>query len=77
MTTPIPEPPGLPILGNLLQIDVEVPMRGFEALAKEYGEIYRLRIFGELDHAFDHPRSLTFLVLREICSACVELCTSA
>jgi hypothetical protein len=77
MTTPIPEPSGLPIIGNLLQIDAEVPMRGFEVLAKEYGEIYRLRIFGELNHAFDHACFLTFLVPRDICSACVELCTSA
>ncbi|KAI0025084.1 cytochrome P450 [Xylariomycetidae sp. FL0641] len=44
--TPIPEPPGLPILGNIGDIDREVPVRSFIGLAEKYGEIFRLRLPG-------------------------------
>ncbi|KAI1337357.1 hypothetical protein F5Y15DRAFT_418121 [Xylariaceae sp. FL0016] len=45
-TTPIPEPPGLPLLGNVADIDPELPLRSFTTLAEKYGEIYRLRLPG-------------------------------
>ncbi|KAI0384686.1 cytochrome P450 [Hypomontagnella monticulosa] len=45
-TTPIPEPPGLPFLGHVTEIDREVPLRSFVSLADKYGEIYRLRLPG-------------------------------
>ena len=47
MTTPIPQPPGLPIIGNLHQVDTEFPIRGFVEIAKTYGEIYKVNILGE------------------------------
>ncbi|KAH9931026.1 cytochrome P450 [Amylocystis lapponica] len=40
MTTPIPHPPSLPFLGHVTSIDKEVPLRSFNLLADEYGEIY-------------------------------------
>ncbi|CUA67283.1 NADPH-ferrihemoprotein reductase [Rhizoctonia solani] len=44
MTTPIPCPPGLPIVGNLTSVDADVPTNSLMLLAKQYGEIYRLRV---------------------------------
>lgn len=46
MTTPIPQPPAIPFLGNLTTIEKEVPLRSFELLAKQYGDIYRLNVLG-------------------------------
>ncbi|CAE6443082.1 unnamed protein product [Rhizoctonia solani] len=46
MTTPIPQPPSLPFIGNVTDIDTELPTPSFALLAKEYGEIYRLNIVG-------------------------------
>ncbi|KAJ1303518.1 hypothetical protein OPQ81_011703 [Rhizoctonia solani] len=45
MTTAIPRPPGLPIIGNLTSIEADVPTNSLILLAKQYGEIYRLRVF--------------------------------
>lgn len=45
-TTPIPEPPGLPFLGHVAELDRELPLRSFVSLADKYGEIYRLRLPG-------------------------------
>ncbi|TBU51068.1 hypothetical protein BD310DRAFT_863656, partial [Dichomitus squalens] len=47
MTTPIPSPPALPLLGHITQIDKEVPLRSFELLADQYGEIYQLNLISE------------------------------
>ncbi|KAI1800734.1 cytochrome P450 [Daldinia bambusicola] len=44
--TPIPEPPSLPFIGHVTEIEREVPLRSFTALADKYGEIYRLRLPG-------------------------------
>lgn len=41
--TPIPEPPGLPFLGHVTEIDREVPLRSFVSLADKYGEYYSER----------------------------------
>lgn len=50
MTTPIPNPPTLPFIGNLLDIANPQPGEGsikpFERLADEYGPIYRLQLGG-------------------------------
>ncbi|KAI0124807.1 cytochrome P450 [Xylariales sp. AK1849] len=43
---PIPEPPGLPIIGNIGSIDATFPLGSFMSLADKYGEIYRLRFPG-------------------------------
>ena len=44
MTTPIPSPPQLPFLGNITALDRELPIRSFELLADQYGELYKLSI---------------------------------
>lgn len=62
MTTPIPSPRGLPILGNLLDIQDEVPIRALDNLADVYGPIYKLR-FGGSERIFISNREL----LEEIC----------
>ena len=50
MTTPIPSPPGLPLVGNLLQVARPQPgepaLKPFERLADEYGPIYKLKLGG-------------------------------
>ncbi|KAK0392517.1 hypothetical protein NLU13_2012 [Sarocladium strictum] len=43
---PIPEPPGLPFLGHVGNIDREFPLGSLRALAEQYGEAYRLRFPG-------------------------------
>ncbi|CAE6454161.1 unnamed protein product [Rhizoctonia solani] len=47
MTTPIPHPPRIPFLGNLTDIDLDLPAKSTELLAKKYGEIFGLKIAGE------------------------------
>ena len=42
-TTPIPEPPGLPFLGHVAELDREVPLRSFLSLANKYGMCYGMR----------------------------------
>ncbi|PLN85682.1 putative cytochrome P450 [Aspergillus taichungensis] len=42
----IPEPSGLPFLGNIGSIDQDFPLGSFVSLADELGEIYRLRFPG-------------------------------
>ncbi|EJD04651.1 cytochrome P450 oxidoreductase OrdA-like protein [Fomitiporia mediterranea MF3/22] len=44
--SPIPLPPTIPFLGNANLIDVELPVRSFLLLAKQYGEIYQLTFSG-------------------------------
>lgn len=46
MTTPIPQPPTIPFLGNVTAVDKELPLRSFALLAEKYGEIYQLNILG-------------------------------
>ncbi|KAJ5572635.1 hypothetical protein N7450_009619 [Penicillium hetheringtonii] len=43
---PIPGPKGVPLLGNIYDIDQEVPLNSLELLADNYGEIYRLTTLG-------------------------------
>ena len=40
-TIPIPGPPGLPLVGNALAIEAELPLRTFQAFAEEYGKLER------------------------------------
>lgn len=35
--TPIPQPPGVPLLGNVYNIDPELPLQSLELLADNYG----------------------------------------
>ncbi|KAJ7138272.1 bifunctional P-450/NADPH-P450 reductase [Mycena epipterygia] len=46
MSSPIPQPATIPFLGNVTSIDKEIPQRGFQLLAKTYGEIFQLDILG-------------------------------
>ncbi|KZV79489.1 hypothetical protein EXIGLDRAFT_782227, partial [Exidia glandulosa HHB12029] len=43
---PIPHPPGYPLVGNIFDLDPEVPLQALEDFAKVYGEIYSLTFFG-------------------------------
>ena len=38
--TPIPEPPGLPLLGNIADIDEELPLASLSAFADKYGKTW-------------------------------------
>ncbi|KAJ7027601.1 fatty acid hydroxylase [Mycena alexandri] len=44
MSVPIPQPPTIPFIGNVLALDKDVPVHSFVLLAKTYGEIYQLNI---------------------------------
>ena len=46
MTSTIPTPPSIPFLGHVTAIDREVPLRSFQLLAEQYGEIFQLNIIG-------------------------------
>ncbi|KAJ5692456.1 Bifunctional cytochrome NADPH reductase [Penicillium macrosclerotiorum] len=43
---PIPGPKGVPILGNIYDIEPEVPLNSIDLLADNYGPIFRLTTFG-------------------------------
>jgi cytochrome P450/NADPH-cytochrome P450 reductase len=48
MTEPIPGPPGLPIIGNILDLAFEeTSLRALEHLAGVYGPIYQIRLAGK------------------------------
>lgn len=53
----IPQPPRLPLVGNLLDIDRTAPAQSFMRLARRYGPIYRLQLPG---------RTLVVLSSREL-----------
>ncbi|KIK54522.1 hypothetical protein GYMLUDRAFT_231923 [Collybiopsis luxurians FD-317 M1] len=46
MASQIPQPPALPFIGNVAQLDRKLPIQGFGLLAQQYGEIYLLDIIG-------------------------------
>ncbi|EXJ56269.1 uncharacterized protein A1O5_12725 [Cladophialophora psammophila CBS 110553] len=46
MSTPIPSPPGIPILGNVLDIDPNNGNQSLRHLADKYGPIFKLNLFG-------------------------------
>jgi cytochrome P450/NADPH-cytochrome P450 reductase len=43
----IPSPRGLPLVGNVLDVQDEVPIHGVERISQLYGEIVKLRFFGK------------------------------
>ncbi|KAJ5289018.1 Oxidoreductase FAD/NAD(P)-binding [Penicillium angulare] len=43
---PIPGPKGFPLLGNINDIDPELPIKSIELMADSYGPIFRLTILG-------------------------------
>lgn len=44
---PIPAPPGYPLVGNITDVDPELPIQSLCNLADQYGEIYSLTTFGK------------------------------
>ena len=42
----IPSPPGLPLIGNILDIQDEIPIRGLEHVIDIYGPIVKLNLLG-------------------------------
>ncbi|CAE6508332.1 unnamed protein product [Rhizoctonia solani] len=46
MTTHIPQPPAIPFIGNITDIDTELPSKSFTLLSKQYGEIFALNMLG-------------------------------
>ncbi|KAF9878871.1 bifunctional p-450: NADPH-p450 reductase [Colletotrichum karsti] len=46
-TVDIPEPPRIPLLGNVTDIDMEYPLGSFLHLANKYGPIYRVDLLGQ------------------------------
>jgi cytochrome P450 / NADPH-cytochrome P450 reductase len=41
---PIPQPPGYPVLGNLLDLDSKAPIQALMKLSRHYGPIFRLNL---------------------------------
>ncbi|KAK1813680.1 hypothetical protein LTR12_011953 [Friedmanniomyces endolithicus] len=46
-TVPIPNPKGWPLVGNITDVDAEVPIASLQNLAKTYGEVFSLTLFGK------------------------------
>ncbi|TVY81615.1 Bifunctional cytochrome P450/NADPH--P450 reductase [Lachnellula suecica] len=62
MTEQIPGPPGLPVLGNLRNIDLQNPMQSLMHLADIYGPIFQLSL-GGVDRLFISSHEL----MNEVC----------
>ena len=45
--TPVPQPPMRPIIGNIGELDSAAPIQSMMRLAKTYGPIYKLTLFGK------------------------------
>jgi len=74
MSTPIPQPPTIPFIGNIMSLEKEVPLRSFDLLAQKYGEIYHLDLVGLLHHICPilHPHK-AFCVHRPTRRFCEQL----
>lgn len=46
MTTPIPQPPGIPVLGNVLDVNPNNPWSSLKSLSEKYGEIFQIKVLG-------------------------------
>ncbi|KAF4595802.1 cytochrome P450 [Ophiocordyceps camponoti-floridani] len=46
MPQPIPQPPGVPLLGNIFDINPEKTWQSLAALAQQHGEIFRISVLG-------------------------------
>ncbi|KAK4235832.1 cytochrome P450 [Achaetomium macrosporum] len=45
-STPIPQPPGIPLLGNIFSVDPGNTWWSLKALAEKYGEIFQIKVLG-------------------------------
>ncbi|KAH8111193.1 cytochrome P450 oxidoreductase OrdA-like protein [Phellopilus nigrolimitatus] len=64
----IPQPPTVPLLANVTLIDADLPIRSFQLLARQYGEIYQLVFPGGLSvvHINAHALKTISRPLREV-----------
>ncbi|OCH86500.1 cytochrome P450 [Obba rivulosa] len=62
MTTAIPTPPALPLIGHAAAIDKDLPLRSFTLLAEQYGEIFKLSMPGRTLVVVN-----TYELLNELC----------
>ena len=58
----LPGPPGIPVLGNLLQIDRERLHQKAEQWAREYGEAYRFRITSREFVVMSNPEAVATIL---------------
>ncbi|KAI4284652.1 MAG: hypothetical protein L6R35_004850 [Caloplaca aegaea] len=47
MTTPIPQPPGVPLLGNISDVDPSNTWVSLQKLWEKYGEIFKITVLGQ------------------------------
>ncbi len=47
MTTPIPQPPAVPLVGNIRDVDPHVPITSLLSLSQRYGEVFQLTVMGK------------------------------
>ncbi|TFB07390.1 Bifunctional cytochrome P450/NADPH-P450 reductase [Trichoderma ghanense] len=47
MTTPIPKPPGVPLLGNIFDVKPSNTWDSLRKLADKYGEIFQIKVLGQ------------------------------
>ena len=62
MTEPIPGPRGVPVLGNVFDVDSADPLGGFVRMAEEYGPIFKISAVGNLRLLVSGPE-----IVDEIC----------
>lgn len=60
----LPHPPGLPLLGNALQIDLPHLHQRLEGWRERYGDVYRVQVWGQPMVVFGDPE-VTAAALRE------------
>ncbi|KAH7029526.1 cytochrome P450 [Microdochium trichocladiopsis] len=46
MLTPIPQPPGVPVLGNIFDVNPNNTWASLKGLAEKYGEIFQIKVLG-------------------------------
>ncbi|KAK4074056.1 hypothetical protein Trihar35433_3530 [Trichoderma harzianum] len=47
MTTPIPKPPGVPLLGNIFDVKPSNTWDSLRKLSEKYGEIFQIKVLGQ------------------------------
>ncbi|KAK7963833.1 cytochrome P450 [Apiospora saccharicola] len=58
MSLPIPQPPGIPILGNIFDVDSSNTWASLKKLSEKYGEIFQIKaVHDALFTAYDHEES--------------------
>ncbi len=83
-TIPIPGPPGLPLVGNALEIEAELPLRTFQTFAEQYGksgqpghtnDVHRCWLTGFLGDIYrlNLPSGTTIVVVSPFLPACALL----